>query len=336
MLVSARVPLAGFAAVGRPQTTLRLLFSRPRLEQSARRRRLASLVLAARRRAPLARLSSASSAFARSRDAAGARPRPRVCAASTRAHLLQPRERRLAPGAHVLGPQPSFVDASGFGDAAMLQSPSSERGFATEYLFWNRSLDSLCLLPGAPTDRLVRGHAPDDRPRRHPPRRRPTARPGHCWSTASATRLASATPTRSAVRARLPLASRPGRHASRSTLPAATTTAGSDSRRASSSGREIGGRLAGRLTFELTVPEGAPRCKSISAAGPPRARGVVQPGATQHRCRFARVLRGDGARGSMAASSRPLDRLPIGGRYRQRARRSGAAYVPARTRQPAP
>ena len=48
-----------------------------------------------------------------------------------------------------LGPQPSFVDASGVEDAAMLQTRSSTRGFASEYLFWNRSVDDVYLLPFA-------------------------------------------------------------------------------------------------------------------------------------------------------------------------------------------
>jgi hypothetical protein len=49
----------------------------------------------------------------------------------------------------VLGPQPSFVDASGVTDAAMLQTRSSNRGIASEYLFWNRSVDDVYLLPFA-------------------------------------------------------------------------------------------------------------------------------------------------------------------------------------------
>lgn len=51
--------------------------------------------------------------------------------------------------ADVLGATPSFVDRSGLRDVAMLQSRSSERGYASEYLFWNRSVDTVYLLPGA-------------------------------------------------------------------------------------------------------------------------------------------------------------------------------------------
>jgi hypothetical protein len=51
--------------------------------------------------------------------------------------------------ADVLGPDPSFVDHTGLRDVAMLESRSSERGVASEYLFWNRSVDTVYLLPGA-------------------------------------------------------------------------------------------------------------------------------------------------------------------------------------------
>jgi hypothetical protein len=51
--------------------------------------------------------------------------------------------------ADVLGPKPSFVDESGVDGAAMLLTRSSERGVASEYLFWNSSLDAVYLLPGA-------------------------------------------------------------------------------------------------------------------------------------------------------------------------------------------
>ena len=64
--------------------------------------------------------------------------------------------------ADVLGPDPSFVDASGVENAAMLQSRSSQRAVASEYLFWNRSVDAVYLLP-APSPGLLRRHPPHDR-----------------------------------------------------------------------------------------------------------------------------------------------------------------------------
>jgi hypothetical protein len=53
----------------------------------------------------------------------------------------------------VLGLEVSFVDSSGIQDVAMLQTRSSDRGIASEYLFWNRTVDDVYLLPfAAPPD----------------------------------------------------------------------------------------------------------------------------------------------------------------------------------------
>ncbi|MGH2996177.1 MAG: hypothetical protein ACRDM9_07665, partial [Gaiellaceae bacterium] len=50
--------------------------------------------------------------------------------------------------ASVFAANPSFVDASGLEDTALLQSPHGARTFALGHLFWNRSLDDVLLLPG--------------------------------------------------------------------------------------------------------------------------------------------------------------------------------------------
>ena len=48
---------------------------------------------------------------------------------------------------------PSFVDSAGLGPVALLHTRSSERGYAMEMLFWNRSVDRAYLLPdGAEPD----------------------------------------------------------------------------------------------------------------------------------------------------------------------------------------
>jgi hypothetical protein len=47
----------------------------------------------------------------------------------------------------VLWPDPSYVDHSGLGDVALLETPSNDRGFSTEQLFWNRSIKRLILMP---------------------------------------------------------------------------------------------------------------------------------------------------------------------------------------------
>jgi len=48
-----------------------------------------------------------------------------------------------------LWPDPSYVDHSGLGKVALLETPSNDRGFITEQLFWNRSIDRLLLMPDA-------------------------------------------------------------------------------------------------------------------------------------------------------------------------------------------
>jgi hypothetical protein len=50
---------------------------------------------------------------------------------------------RVVPG------DPSFVDGSGLKNVALVHTPFSDRGYATEELFWNRSVDRLLLMPGA-------------------------------------------------------------------------------------------------------------------------------------------------------------------------------------------
>jgi hypothetical protein len=49
----------------------------------------------------------------------------------------------------VLWPNPSYVDHAKLGKVALLEAPLNDRGFATEQLFWNRSLDRVLLLPDA-------------------------------------------------------------------------------------------------------------------------------------------------------------------------------------------
>jgi hypothetical protein len=51
---------------------------------------------------------------------------------------------------NVVPGNPSIVDDARLGKAVLVQSPLGDRGYATEELFWNRSLESLVLLPGTP------------------------------------------------------------------------------------------------------------------------------------------------------------------------------------------
>jgi hypothetical protein len=146
--VSARIPLAGFAASdGRSNSPL--LFAAGELENLVGDTGLASLFIAAA--AALLSLTAA---------ALGLRPRRATpvavslalaaCAVSSAGvtaydHALSHRVR-----ANVVPGNPSFVDDASLGKAVLVQSPAGDRGFATEELFWNRSLESMVLLPGAP------------------------------------------------------------------------------------------------------------------------------------------------------------------------------------------
>jgi hypothetical protein len=48
-----------------------------------------------------------------------------------------------------LWPDASYVDDAKLGSVALLAAPSNDRGYTTEQLFWNRSLDRLLVLPDA-------------------------------------------------------------------------------------------------------------------------------------------------------------------------------------------
>ena len=147
VLVAARVPLSGYSAAD-GKTNAPTLFATARLEQALGDVATASLLLAllitllaaavilASRRPQLATpvalglallVSTATYAAAVSFNLANAE----------RTHT------------DVLGPNPSFVDSSGSDDPAMLLTRSSERGVVSAYLFWNRSLEAVYLLPGA-------------------------------------------------------------------------------------------------------------------------------------------------------------------------------------------
>ena len=147
ILLAARVPLSGFSAAD-GKTNSPTLYATARLEQIVGDVGTASLVLAlgiaalagvlvlASRRPRLATpLALGLALVVCATTYAGAVSFNLANAAWTRAHLLEPK--------------PSFVDAAGVDDAAMLLTWSSERGVASEYLFWNRSVNDVYLLPGA-------------------------------------------------------------------------------------------------------------------------------------------------------------------------------------------
>lgn len=145
--VSARVPLAGFAASdGRSNSPL--LFSAGELETLVGDTGLASLVIAL----AVALLSLLAAAL-------GFRPRRATfvavtaaliaCAFASAGAVAYDRGLSHRVRANVVPGDPSIVDSADVGSTTLLHSPLGDRGFATEELFWNRSLDRLVLLPGA-------------------------------------------------------------------------------------------------------------------------------------------------------------------------------------------
>jgi hypothetical protein len=145
--LAARVPLSGYAAAD-GKTNAPTLFATARLEQALGDVGEASLVLAlgvfvllgalvlASRRPRLATPVTLGLALA-------------VCGLTYAGAISYNLANADRTRAQVLGDDPSFVDASGIEDAAMLGSRSTERGVASAYLFWNRSVEAVYLLPGA-------------------------------------------------------------------------------------------------------------------------------------------------------------------------------------------
>ena len=147
VLLAVRVPFSGYSAADF-KTGSPILFATSRLEQALGDVSLASLVIAL----TVTVLAGAVVLLAR-RPALGTPATLglalAVCAATYGAAVSFNLGSADRARESVLGPQPSFVDASGVVDAAMLQTRSSNRGIASEYLFWNRSVDAVYLLPFA-------------------------------------------------------------------------------------------------------------------------------------------------------------------------------------------
>jgi hypothetical protein len=145
------VPLAGFAASdGRSNSPL--LFSAGELENLLGDTGLASLAIAGL--VALFSLAAAGLGF-RPRHATGIALGLALgaCALSSAGAIAHDHALSHRVRVNVVPANPSVVDAADVGEAALVQSAYGDRGFATEELFWNRSLTSLVLLPAAsPTD----------------------------------------------------------------------------------------------------------------------------------------------------------------------------------------
>ena len=147
VLLAARIPLSGYSAADR-KTNAPVLYATSRLEQALGDVAAASLVIAL----GITVLAAVLVVAAR---------RPRIatplvlglaltlCAVTYAGAMSANLGNAERTRADTLGPEPSFVDATGIEGAALVQSRSSERGVASAYLFWNRSVEALYLLPDA-------------------------------------------------------------------------------------------------------------------------------------------------------------------------------------------
>jgi hypothetical protein len=147
VLLAVRVPLSGYSAADF-KTGSPVLFATSRLEQALGDVSLASLVIA------LAVTLLAAAVVLLARRPSLGTPATlglalAVCAATYGAAVSFNLGSADRARESVLGPTPSFVDASGVENAGMLQTRSSNHGIASEYLFWNRSVDDVYLLPFA-------------------------------------------------------------------------------------------------------------------------------------------------------------------------------------------
>jgi hypothetical protein len=145
--LAARVPLSGFSAA-EGKTNAPTLFAQARLEQALGDVGLASLVAAGAVTLLLAALV-AGTWRRRSPTWLALVLALAACAATSAGAISYNVANAERTKRDVLGPQPSFVDRSGVEDAALLLTRASERGIAAEHLFWNRSVDTVYLLPDA-------------------------------------------------------------------------------------------------------------------------------------------------------------------------------------------
>lgn len=148
VLVAVRVPLSGYSAAD-GKTGAPILYAMSRLERAVGDVGVASLVVA------VAVTLLAGAVVAASRRGPSATPivlglAVGVCLTAYAGAASFNIANATSSRSGILGPQPSIVDDSGLEGTALLQTRASDRGLAAEHLFWNRSVDAVYLLPGAP------------------------------------------------------------------------------------------------------------------------------------------------------------------------------------------
>lgn len=143
--VAARVPLSGFAAA-EGKTNSPLLLVTGVVERAVGDVGLASLLFAAG-----AALASLVALIVMVRLDARAQVvlalATVACIAASVVVVVNDHRNTTQVRQIILPGNPSWIDASGIENVAFLQTPLGNRGFATEQLFWNRSVEDLLVLP---------------------------------------------------------------------------------------------------------------------------------------------------------------------------------------------
>jgi hypothetical protein len=145
VLVAARVPLSGFAAA-EGKTNSPLLIVTGVLERAVGDVGLASLLFAAG--AAVFSLAGVAAMYRlRARTPFVVALATAACVAGSVVVVANDHRNTTQVREIILPDNPSWIDASGVEDVAFLQTPLGNRGFATEQLFWNRSVKDLLVLP---------------------------------------------------------------------------------------------------------------------------------------------------------------------------------------------
>jgi hypothetical protein len=145
VVVAARVPLSGFAAA-EGKTNSPLLIVTGVLERAVGDVGLASLLFAAG--AAVFSLAGVLAMFRlRARTPVVLALATVACLAASVVVVVNDHRNTTQVREIILPGDPSWIDASGIEDVAFLQTPLGNRGFATEQLFWNRSVEDLLVLP---------------------------------------------------------------------------------------------------------------------------------------------------------------------------------------------
>jgi hypothetical protein len=145
VIVSMRVPLSGFAA-SEGKTNSPVLLATGALERAVGDVGLASLIIAAG--AALFSLAGVVAMFRlRARTPFVVALALAACLTVSVQVVITDHRNTSQVREAILPGDPSWIDETGIENVAFLQTPLGNRGFVTEQLFWNRSVEDLLVLP---------------------------------------------------------------------------------------------------------------------------------------------------------------------------------------------